>query len=165
MDTFLGCWYTISNKSEFLVCLSVCLFAYFHTEITQMQGYLQFWMRYLSGIFWDLPEVLVHCIQKNQISFYVCQSGSWHTSLMKSDKFRDIASSGWDIFLNLYGHIPGMLVHLFQIILNFLYVCHSGSLHTSLRNPTNSGILPVLDEISFWIYMDTFLGCWYNCSK
>ena len=50
---------------------------------------------------------------------YVCQSGSWHTSLMKSDKFRNISSSGWDLFLNFYGHIPWMLIHLFLIIQNF----------------------------------------------
>ena len=30
----------------------------------------------------------------------------------------NISSSVWYIFLNFYGHIPGMLIHLFQIILN-----------------------------------------------
>ena len=39
------------NYSEFLVCLLVCQLAYFLTEIRQIQGYLKFWMRYLSEIF------------------------------------------------------------------------------------------------------------------
>ena len=41
----------ILNNSEFFVCLSVCQLAYFLTEIRQIQGYLQFCMRYLSEIF------------------------------------------------------------------------------------------------------------------
>ena len=58
-------------------------------------------------------------VSKKQISWCVCQSGSWHTSLMKSDKFRNISISRWVIFLSFYGYIPRMLIHLFQIILNF----------------------------------------------
>ena len=107
-----------TNVSGFHVCLSVCLFVYFLTEIRQRDISSSEWDIFLE-FFGDLPEVLVHWIKIIQISLYVCQSGSWHTSLMKYDKFRDIASSGWDIFLNFYGHIPGMLVHLFQIILEF----------------------------------------------
>ena len=41
----------ITNNSEFLVGLSVCQLAYFLTEMSQIQGYLQFWMRYLSIFF------------------------------------------------------------------------------------------------------------------
>ena len=54
------------------------------------------------------------------------------SSLLKIDKYRNISSSGWDIFLNLFGDIPGMLVHLFWLVLNFLYVCQSVSGLTSL---------------------------------
>ena len=43
-----------TDHFEFLVCLSVCQLAYFLTEIRLMWGYLQFWMRYLSEIFWRL---------------------------------------------------------------------------------------------------------------
>ena len=59
--------------------------------------------------------------------FYVCQSGSWHTSLLKSDKFRDFSNPGLYIFLSFYEHIPWMFVHLFQIIPNFKfkYLCTS----------------------------------------
>ena len=58
---------------------------------------------------------------------YVCQSVSWLTFLLKLDKYRDISSSVWDIFLKYFGGIPGMFVHLIQIILNFMYVCQSVS--------------------------------------
>ena len=42
----------VQNNSEYLVFLSVGLLAYFLTEISQTQGYLQFWMRYLYETFW-----------------------------------------------------------------------------------------------------------------
>ena len=32
-------------------------------------------------------------------------------------------------------------------------------------NETYIGIYPVLDEISYWIFLHTFLGCCYNRSK
>ena len=89
-------------------------------------------MRHLSGIFWrhswdigTMDQIILNFL-------YVCQSGNWHTSPMKSDNLRNISSSVWYIFLNFYGHIPGMLVHMFQIILIFLNVCQSGSWLTSL---------------------------------
>ena len=42
----------VPNNTEIVVCLSVCQLAYFLTEIRQIKGYLQFWMKYLSEIFW-----------------------------------------------------------------------------------------------------------------
>ena len=44
----------------------------------------------------------------------------------------DNSSSGWDIFLKFLGDILRTLIHYFQIILNFLYVCQSVSWLTSL---------------------------------
>ena len=44
----------IPNKSEFLVCLSVCQLTYFLNEIRHIEGYLQLWMRYLFEIFWRI---------------------------------------------------------------------------------------------------------------
>ena len=44
----------------------------------------------------------------------------------------DIFGSGWYIFLKSFVEIPGMLVHLFQIILNFFYVSQSVILLTFL---------------------------------
>ena len=126
LEIFLGCWNT-SYKWFGISCMSVSLFVCLLPYWNKTKWYLQFWMRYLSGLFLDLPKVLVHCIQKNQISFYVCQSSSWHTSLLKSNNFGDSSSSGWDIFLNFYWHILGMFVHMFQInpnsLLKFLKNC------------------------------------------
>ena len=57
----------------------------------------------------------------------------------------DNSRSGWDIFLNFFGGIPGMFVHLFQIVRNFLYVCQYVSWLTFLlklhkyRNISSSG--------------------------
>ena len=72
---------------------------------------------------------------------YVCQTVSWLTSLLKLNKYRDISSSGWDILLKFFGDIPGMLVHYFQIILNFLYVCQSVSWLSWLQKYNIFGIL------------------------
>ena len=35
----------------------------------------------------------------------------------------------------------------------------------SYWNYTNIGISPVLNKISFWIFLETFLGCWSTFSK
>ena len=56
-----------------------------------------------------IPEMLVQWFQIILIFLYVCQSGSWYTSLMKSDNFSKIFCSRWDIFLNVQ--------HLFKTIL------------------------------------------------
>ena len=71
---------------------------------------------------------------------YGFQSVSWLTFLLKLDKCRDISSSGWDISL-IFLDIPGMLVHYFQIILNFLYVCQSVSWLSWLHKYNIFGIL------------------------
>ena len=49
--------------------------------------------------------------------------------------------------------ISPVLVHLFQIILNFLYICHYVCLLTSLLK-LDKRIYPVLDHISFWNFID-----------
>ena len=40
----------VRNNFDVFVCLSVCSMAYFLTKIRQIKGYLQLWMKYLSGI-------------------------------------------------------------------------------------------------------------------
>ena len=82
--------------------------------------------------FGDIPGMLVHYFQIIPNFLYVCQSVSWLTHLRILDKYRDISSSAWDIFLIFFGDIPWMLVHYFQIIPNFLYVCQSVSWLTHL---------------------------------
>ena len=66
--------------------------------------------------------MLVHYFQMINNFLFVCQSVSWLTLLLKSDKYRDISSSRWDMFLKLFGDIPQMLVHLLQINVDFLYI-------------------------------------------
>ena len=63
---------------------------------------------------------------------YVRQSVSWLTSLLKLDKFRNISCSEQDILKKIFGDIPGLFSHYFQIIMNFLYVPQSVSWLTSL---------------------------------
>ena len=90
-------WYVCtpdSNNSEFLVCLSVGQLSYFLTESTQIQGYLQFWMRSLSKFFWTHSCDDGTLVPKNLNIFYVCQSVSWLNSLLKLYKYGDISSSG-----------------------------------------------------------------------
>ena len=45
--------------------------------------------------------------------------------LIKIRLTMDIFSSGWAIFLKFTGDIPGMFLHLFKMIWDFLYVCQS----------------------------------------
>ena len=71
----------------------------------------------------DIPWMFLHYFQINTNYLYVCQSVSWLTSLLKLDNNKDISRSKWHIFLKPFGDIPWILVHCFQINLNFLYVC------------------------------------------
>ena len=78
---------------------------------------------------------------------------------------RDISGSGWDIFLEFLEAFLTCWYTGSKIIQIF---CMSVSLVVDILpywNPTDLGISPALDEISFWMFMDTFLGCWYTCSK
>ena len=63
----------------------------------------------------------------------MCLSSSWLNSLWKLDQYRDISYSGRVIFLNFFGDSPGMFLHYFQIITNFMYVFQAVSWFTSLE--------------------------------
>ena len=171
-------------------------------------------MRYLSDFFWRYSWD-VGTLATNDSEFHVCLSVCLFAYFLTKIRQRHISGSGWDIFLKFFGDIPGMLVHYFQIILNFMYVCQSVCLLTSSPkldkgispdlddisflnffetfvgyfwtfsrsfwisclsvsllvgllpywNYDNTGISLVLDEISFWIFLEAFLGCWYTFSK
>ena len=82
--------------------------------------------------FGDIPRMFLHKLQIISYLLRGHQSISWLAFLLKLEKYRDISSSVWDIFLKFFGGITGMFVHLFQIILNFMYVCQSVSWLTSL---------------------------------
>ena len=61
-------------------------------------------------LFGDIPEMLVQQLQIILNFLVVCQSVCWLTLLLKLDKFRDISSSGRDIFLELSGGFPDMFL-------------------------------------------------------
>ena len=63
----------VPNNSEFFACLSVCYLAHFLTEITQILRYLQFWIRYLSEIFWRHSWDVCTLVPNNS-EFLVCLS-------------------------------------------------------------------------------------------
>ena len=73
--------------------------------------------------FADIHDMLVHYFKISLNFLLVYQNVSWPTSLPKLYKYRDVSSSGWDIFLKYFGDIPGIFLHLFKIITNFLVVC------------------------------------------
>ena len=52
------------NNLELFVFLSVCQLAYFLTRIRQMQGFLQFWMRYLSETFQRCTLICLTLVRK-----------------------------------------------------------------------------------------------------
>ena len=145
------------------VCPSVSSFVF--EQLTKLFDiFASGWHIFLKS-FGDIPRMFLHYFQIIPYFLYVCQAVSWLSFLLKLDKYRDISRSGLDIFLKFFGGPPGMFVHLLQILLNF---CMSvsrliGSL--SYWYYTNTGISLVLDEISFWNLLKTFLGNGYTSSK
>ena len=112
------------------VCPSVSSFAF--EQLTKLFDiFASGWHIFLKS-FGDIPRMFLHYFQIIPYFLYVCQAVSWLTFLLKLYKYRDFSSSVWDIFLKFFGGIHGIFVHLFQIILNFLYVCQSVSWLTSL---------------------------------
>ena len=82
------------NNYKFLVCLSGHQLAYFLTEIRLLYGYLQFWMRYLSEIFWR-QSWDVCTLVPNNFEFLVCLSVCQFANfLRKYFQYRNISSSG-----------------------------------------------------------------------
>ena len=108
------------------VCLTDC------PQLTKLFNIFASGWHISLNFFGDISRMFLHYFQITPNFLYVCQSVSWLNFLLKLDKYRDISSSVWDIFLKFFGGIPGMFLHLFQIILNFMYVCQSVSLLTSL---------------------------------
>ena len=111
------------KKIGLFVCLSVCYFAHFLTEIRQIWGYLLFLMRYLFEIFLRHSWGDCTLVWNTWKFLYVCQSVSWLTYLLKWGQYRNISCPRWDIFLKFFGDIPWMFLHHFPIIKNCLYVC------------------------------------------
>ena len=128
-------WMFLHNFPMIEKCLYVCQSVSWLTSLLKLDKCRDIscsgWDIFLN-FFWDIPWMFLHHFPMIKKGLYVCQSVSWLTSLLKLDKYRGISSSGWNIFLNFFGDIPGMLLHHFQIILNFVYVCQSVSWLTFL---------------------------------
>ena len=116
------------NTSHFLVCLSIGYLTHFLSDIMSILSRWDIFLKFFGYI----PLIFLNSFQIIWNFLYVCQSVTWLTSILIWDKYRNISSSGRDILLNFFGGIPVMFVHLFQVILNFMYVCQSVSWLTSL---------------------------------
>ena len=113
--------------------------------------------RYLSEIFGDISGMLTCQFQMILIFLYDCQSVSWLTSLLILFKYRDNSSSGWDISLKFLGDNLRTFIHYIQIILIFFMSVSLLVGLVSYWNYVNTRIAPVLEQISFWRFLDTFL--------
>ena len=79
---------------------------------------------------------------------YVCQSVSWLSFLLKLCQYKDSSSSGTDIFLNIFRHIPWIVPESLKMIpKSFIHlsVCFLAYFLIEI----NTGTSPVLVEISF----------------
>ena len=100
-----------------------------------------------------------------QLFLSVCQFVSWLTLLLKLGKYRDISCSWWDIFLIFFETLMILLYTISKCLhTSCMYVSPLVGLLTDW-NEANIGISPVLDEIFFWNFSETFLGCWHTKSK
>ena len=111
-------------------------------------------------LFWYIPWMLVHYCQIITNFLFVFQSFNWFTSLMKLGKYGDETS-----FWNFWRHSWDIGTLVWNSSESF---CMSVSLVVGILpqwNLINLGISPALYDISFWIFMDTFLGCWCTCSE
>ena len=138
------------------------LVGYFLTEIRKLLGYLKFWMRYLFD-FLDIPGMLVHKYQINMTFLCVCQSRNWLASLLKVDKYMDISSSGWDIFLIIL-----------EIFLGCWYTCYKWFWISCLSVSLFVCLLPskirqrYISRSGWDIFLEFFediTGHWYTGSK
>ena len=79
----------------------------------------------LSNLVGVIPMTFLDYFQIMSNFSCVCQSVSWFNVLPKLCQYRDISSSGWDIFLIFFVDNPSIYLEFFQIFMDFLYVCQS----------------------------------------
>ena len=126
LETFLGCLYALS-KWFWISCMSVNLLVdYFPNEISSIKRYPQFWMRYISENFeWPFCNIFTLNFFYSLISCMPISLLIWLTLLLKIANVRIFPVL--DEISTILGHIPVMYIHLFQIILIYLYACQSVS--------------------------------------
>ena len=145
-------------------------------SVSLLVGLLPYW--YYTNIaispllkeisFWNFLETFLRCWYTNSKWFWnFCMSLSLLFGLLAYWNYTNVdnSSSGWDIFLKFLGDILGTLIQYFQIILNFFYVCRSVRWLFPYWNITNMGLSWLLDEIYFWKFLETLLGCLHTNSK
>ena len=110
-------------------------------------------------------ECLLHYFQMNKKCLYICQSVSLLTSLMKWNKCMDISCFGWHICVKFFKTFRRFLVHYFQIVINFLFVCQSVSWLKSLLKLGQYRDISYPGWYIFWKFWDTFLGCFHIISN
>jgi len=128
-----------TNDSEFHVCLSVCLFAYFLTKIRQRHISGSGWDIFLK-FFGDIPEMLVHWFQ---IILIFCMSISLVVGILPY-KYRNISCSGPDVNLIFWEISLGCWYTSYKL---FRISCMSASLFDSLLPYQNY----TKGYIQFWI--------------
>ena len=113
------------------------------------------------NFFGDIPGMFVHLFQIILNFLYICQSVSWLTSLLKLDKYGDISSSEWDLSEIFWRHsrdIGTLALNNSEFFVSLLVALLPYWNYTNIETP-------VLDDISFWNWLETFLGLWYTRSK
>ena len=143
------------------LCLSVHQLAYFLTEVSPIQGYLLFWMRYFFVIFWKYSWD-ISTLFPNDYNFLCPSLCQLAYSLLKLEKYRDISYFGWYIFLKFVGYIPGTFIHQFQIITKF---CQSVRWLTSFLKLGQYRDISCSGWNIFLIFLETLPGCFYTISK
>ena len=118
-----------TNDSEFHVCLSVCLFAYFLTKIRQRHISGSGWDIFLK-FFGDIPEMLVHWFQIVLIYRFFGWENIWTNWIWKSG-----------LFLSQFGY---SFTHFWLMILGFflledlIQICSACSLDYFICEKSNS---------------------------
>ena len=116
LESFLRCCYTSQIILIFMfVCQSFSCLTSFLKLGQNRDISCPTWDNFLK-FFGDIPEMFVHFYQIITNFLYVCQSLSWITYLLKLGQYRDIACSGWDIFMKFFGDIHRMFIHYNQKI-------------------------------------------------
>ena len=99
VKTCWGCEYII-YKCYWMSCIYGSLFVCLLFDLNWTEAYPWLWKRYfvlgVLGHFWYVCTLVPINFE---FSLCVCQSGSWHTFLLKFDKVRDISRSRKYIFL------------------------------------------------------------------
>ena len=118
-----------TNDSEFHVCLSVCLFAYFLTKIRQRHISGSGWDIFLK-FFGDIPEMLVHWFQIVLIYRFFGWENIWTNWIWK-----------FSLFLGQFGYsftYFWLMILGFFLLEDLIQICLACSLDYFICEKSNS---------------------------